>query len=215
MTVELLELLSLISFILAGVLLLLGIALFFLLDVPKLYGDISGRTAKKAIEAIRQQNEATGNKAFKPSKVNEDRGRLTDRISASGKISRGATSSSIGVGTQKFATGQLAPQANETTVLNTGGNETTVLQTGGNETTVLNAGGNETTVLQAGGNETTVLMQPANETTVLTQEVAQNIPGATGALSYVETASNEVTIENPYFVLEVEMNFTGSTEIIE
>ena len=50
MTVELLQIISLVSFIIAGVLLLLGIALFFLLDVPKLYGDISGRTAKKAIQ---------------------------------------------------------------------------------------------------------------------------------------------------------------------
>ena len=86
MTVELLQTLSLASYISAGILLLVGIALFFLLDVPRLYGDISGRTARKAIEAIRQQNESTGNKAYKPSTVNAERGKLTDKITPSGRL---------------------------------------------------------------------------------------------------------------------------------
>ena len=86
MTVELIQTLSMVAYIFAGVLFLLAVALFFLLDVPKLYNDISGRTARKAIEQIRQQNESTGNKAYKPSSVNAERGKLTDRISKSGRL---------------------------------------------------------------------------------------------------------------------------------
>lgn len=127
MTVELLQNMSLAAYIIAGVLLLVSISLFFLLDVPKLYGDISGRTAKKAIEAIRQQNEETGNKAYKSSAVNEARGKLTDKITLSGRLESSTAGMPISVGTEKFATSSLQPQSNETTVLTDSSNETTVL----------------------------------------------------------------------------------------
>lgn len=127
MEVETLQTLSWIAFIIAGVLFLLCIALFFLLDVPKLYGDISGRTAKKAIEAIRQQNEATGNKAYKPSAVNEARGKLTDKITPSGRLEPQTAGMPISVGTEKLSTTLLEPQANETTLLDNSAGETTIL----------------------------------------------------------------------------------------
>lgn len=117
MTVELLQTLSLAAYIAAGIMLLVSVALFFLLDVPKLYGDISGRTAKKAIEAIRQQNETSGNKAYKPSPVNAARGKLTDKITPSGRLESQTAGLPVSVGTEKFATSALAPQANETTLL--------------------------------------------------------------------------------------------------
>lgn len=176
MTVELLQIISLVSFIIAGVLLLLGIALFFLLDVPKLYGDISGRTAKKAIEAIRQQNESSGNKAYKPSAVNAERGKLTDKISHSGSVVGKTSGSGISVGTEKLHTDVLTAKANETTVLNNGSSETTVLEH------------------QGGAGETTVLAQ--NQVGVNSDESA-NIPASSG------------------FTVDVEMSFTGSSEIIE
>lgn len=163
MTVELLQTLSIAAYIAAGVLLLIGIALFFLLDVPKLYGDISGRTARKAIEAIRQQNETTGNKAYKPSPVNAERGRLTDKITPSGRLESQTTGVPVGVGTEKFATAILAPQSNETTILN--------------------------------GDSS-----PTGETTLLTQDDL-------GQAVSVEDAAE--------FTVDVEMSFTGSSEIIE
>lgn len=212
MTVELLQILSLVSFIVAGVFLLVSVALFFLLDVPKLYGELSGRTAKKAIEAIRQQNETSGNKALNPSTVNQARGKLTERISTSGKISKSVTVSGIGVGTQKFATSELAPQAAETTVL--GGNETTVLSNGG-ETTVLASSGNETTVLTQSTSETTILTQTAAETTVLRQAENMESAGSTSTLPYAEPMVSEAISAKSHFVLEVEMYFASSTEIIE
>lgn len=128
MTVELLQTLSIAAYIAAGVFLLTAIALFFLLDVPKLYGDVSGRTAKKAIEAIRQQNESTGNKAYKPSAVNAERGKLTDKISPSGRLESQVSGNSIGVGTEKLSRASVDSQSNETTVLDQPVGETTVLQ---------------------------------------------------------------------------------------
>ncbi len=129
MTVELLQTLSLASYIAAGVFLLVGIALFFLLDVPKLYGDVSGRTARKAIENIRLHNESSGNKAYKPSAVNAERGKLTDKITQSGRLEsqQTATGMHIHVGTEKFSTAMLDPKSNETTVLVENVGETSVM----------------------------------------------------------------------------------------
>ena len=183
MTVELLQTLSIAAYIAAGVLLLIGIALFFLLDVPKLYGDISGRTARKAIEAIRQQNETTGNKAYKPSPVNAERGRLTDKITPSGRLESQTTGLPVGVGTEKFVTAILAPQPNETTVLDETVGETTVLEQSAGETTILNGDSS-----------------PTGETTLLTQDDL-------GQAVSVEDAAE--------FTVDVEMSFTGSSEIIE
>ena len=173
MTVELLQTASLIAFIAAGVLFLVAVALFFLLDVPKLYGDISGRTAKKAIEAIRQQNESSGNKAYKPSAVNEERGKLTDRITKSGNLQPKTDGLSIGVGTEKFSTSTLFPQSNETTVLQNTASKTTVLMSSA----------------PTEGGETTLLV---NEEPNVAQAPAEGT-----------------------FAVDVEMFFTGSSEIIE
>lgn len=173
MTVELLQTLSLVAYIVAAILFLVGVALFFLLDVPKLYGDVSGRTAKKAIEAIRQQNENSGNKAYKPSPVNAARGKLTDKITQSGKLESATAGLPVSVGTEKFATATLAPQTNETSLLSEQANETTVL---------------------------TGMLSQAGETSVLVQD------------SDVIAAS---VVADGSFTLDVEMSFTGSSEIIE
>lgn len=164
MTVELLQTLSLISFIVAGVLFLVGVALFFLLDVPKVYGDVSGRTAKKAIESIRQQNESSGNKAYKPSPVNAERGKLTDKITQSGRLEPRTGGLAVSVGTEKFATSTLAPQPNETTVLDNNSGETTVLETFTNETTVLSVEAESVA-------ETTILSQDTHVNNVFSVEV--------------------------------------------
>ena len=154
MTVELLRTLSLVVYIAAGGLFLVAVALFFLFNVPKLYGDISGRTAKKAIEAIRRQNESSGNKAYKPGAVNAERGKLTDKITQSGSLQTQTAGLSVSVGTEKLATSTLHPQTNETTVLEQASSETTVLkQTAGEPSVLIGA----LPVTQSG--ETTVLVE--------------------------------------------------------
>lgn len=130
--------------------LLVTVILFFSLKIPQVIGDLTGATARKAIEDIRNKNEATGEKAYKSSAVNKERGRLTDKISQSGRLIPQEGRGSVGgaMATEKISTQKLA--SDETSVLSTG-NETTLLYspTDGNETTVLNAstGANETTLL--------------------------------------------------------------------
>ena len=133
--------------ILAAVMLAVTVLLFFVYKIPTVIGDLTGANARKAIENIRNQNESSGDKLYKTSQVNRERGKLTDKISPSGSLMRDP-SGVLGGGamaTEKISTQEL-PQVDETTVLES--DATTVL--GSNETTVLgNASAGETTVLVA------------------------------------------------------------------
>lgn len=126
--------------VLAGVMLVASVLLFFLLKIPHVIGDLTGRTARKAIEEIRNQNESSGDKVYRTSAVNRERGKLTDKISPSGSLIRHPTDLLGGaMATEKIGTQNLAPNvADEITLLDTGADETAVLSTeGGGETTVL------------------------------------------------------------------------------
>ncbi len=212
MTVELLQTLSLVAYIVAGVLFLVAVALFFLLDVPKLYGDISGRTAKKAIEAIRKQNEATGNTSSTLGNAKTAQVKLTDKITKSGRLQSRTSGLPVNGKTEKFT---KAPQhsVNETTVLQKTAGETTVLQNSTNETTLLQHSANETTLLQHPANETTLLQQAANETTLLNN--ANSTAGQTANLGNAPAVPSVSAVKPANFTIDVEMTFIGSTEIIE
>lgn len=126
--------------ILAAVMLVVTVILFFVYKIPTVIGDLTGANARKAIENIRNQNESSGDKLYKTSQVNRERGKLTDKISPSGSLMRDP-SGVLGGGamaTEKISTQELPPEANETTVLDAA-NETTVLNSEFGETTLLDA----------------------------------------------------------------------------
>ena len=77
----------------AGIFFLTAVALFFLMDIPKLYGEISGGTARKAIEQIRKHNAEA----------------LTGDIAG--------VHTESGVRTEKFSTATLAPETMDDFVL--------------------------------------------------------------------------------------------------
>lgn len=84
---ETLSTLSIISFVIAGVSLVVAVFLWFLFKIPTVIGDLSGRTARKSIAKMRASNEKTGNKNYRESKTNVSRGKLTGTMPNSGKIS--------------------------------------------------------------------------------------------------------------------------------
>ena len=86
MTYDTYHLIFQVSGIAAIVMLILTVVLFFVLKVPKLVGDLSGRIARKGIESIRAQNVQSGDKRHMTSAVNRERGTVTDKISPSGQI---------------------------------------------------------------------------------------------------------------------------------
>ena len=84
---ETLSLLSIISFAIAGVCLVLAVFLWFFFKIPSVIGDLSGKTARKSIAKMRVANEKNGIKSYKESKINADRGKLTDTIpESSGRL---------------------------------------------------------------------------------------------------------------------------------
>lgn len=78
--VETIKLLSTITFIAAAVFLLLSIFLFFRFKIITIINDLSGRTARKAIAQIRDNNLRSGDKPFRSSNVNVSRGKLTESM---------------------------------------------------------------------------------------------------------------------------------------
>lgn len=153
MSVELLQTLSTVFFALAAVLFLISLALFFILDVVRLVGDVTGSTARRAIENIRKGNEVSGDKAYKPSPVNKARGKLTDKISPSGQLVPRTGSLGVATGTAKLKNSQQSFESDKTLPLDTSSDETSVLSDTASETTVLSQNSNETTVLSQAPNE--------------------------------------------------------------
>ena len=85
-TAEILSLISLISYIVAGVSFLFAVIFWFLFGIPSVIGDLSGRTAKKSIARKRAYNEKSGGRGYQPSATNVDRGKLTDTMQHSRKL---------------------------------------------------------------------------------------------------------------------------------
>ncbi len=143
--------------ILCGIMLVASIITFIVLKIPKIIGDLSGATARKAIKNIREQNESTGDKSYKVSAVNASRGKLTDKITPSGNIiHQYQTQMRLGIETQEL-------EDNQTTVIGVY-DETSVLSSY-NETSVLGNAG-ETSVLDNNMyDETSVLTGVAANTT--------------------------------------------------
>ncbi len=86
MTYEVYHYISIGAAIAAAVMLAVSVILFFVLKIPRVISDLSGRTARLAIEDIRKQNEASGDKSHRSSSVNLRRGKLTEKIPKSGRI---------------------------------------------------------------------------------------------------------------------------------
>lgn len=76
-TTELLELISLISYILSGVCLLLAIFFWVKFDIPNVMKYIFGRTVKKSIKKLQATNEKTGKKGLES---NPDFQKLIDDV---------------------------------------------------------------------------------------------------------------------------------------
>ena len=192
MTYDIYRLIFIVGSIACAVMFVVSVILFITLKIPNVIGDLTGRNAKKAIENIRKQNEASGGKGYKASAVNLERGRLTDKMTPSGNLQRRGITSGFGVHTEKISTLKLEQQASGGMDTDNESNETMVLEHNySNETSVLNHNySNETTVLS---------QQNVGETTVLSSHMPQN--------------PSETTVLNQFMVLE-DITFIHTDEII-
>lgn len=85
---EVLSIISLVSFIIAGISFALAVTFFFVFKIPNVIGDLSGRNAQRSIAQLRAINEKSGSKAYKTSETNAKRGKLTGTMEESGKLKR-------------------------------------------------------------------------------------------------------------------------------
>lgn len=74
---ETLSTLSLISFIIAGVAFTAAVFLWIFFKIPRVIGDLSGRSARRSVARVRASNEKSGGKSYRPSAVNAARVKLT------------------------------------------------------------------------------------------------------------------------------------------
>lgn len=72
--------LAIIAFVLAGLCLVAAVFLWFYFKIPRVIGDLNGKTARKSIAKMREDNENSGQKSYRPSPTNLERGRLTDTV---------------------------------------------------------------------------------------------------------------------------------------
>lgn len=178
----------------AIIFLLAAIALFFLLKIPSVFSELTGRGAKKAIEEMTAANESGGLSASRKigddgrrhkrkrtgtSRLRKNTGRLTGSLTGSltgnpaGDMATGRMdiTSDYGSSNPEYGDGPTAGEFMETTSpipeAETGTEDTSVLFDGMSETSVLSDGMNETSVLDSGANETSVLDTGMNETTVV------------------------------------------------
>lgn len=203
MTYEVYHYLSIGAAVACGLMIALSVVLFFVLKIPKVISDLSGRTARRAIEDIRRQNETSGDKSHRSSFVNLHRGKVTDKISNSRRIQHPTPA---GNATTKIATQNLRGKSRKMPG-NTGkmpaqqpyaprhvfqGEATTILPDM-NATTILPE--NQTTTVLPENDVTTILPEN-NVTTVLPENIPQAVPEAVPAAqdTAVLAPGNETTV---------------------
>ncbi len=198
---------------LAVICLIIAVILFIKWNIPKVFGNVTGRTQRKTIERIRKEGYEANATKQSAIKAAGETGKITVRKTETDSLQTGRTKKqlkNVAVGTPPIAN----PARRETAVTkenvtNTvfqvyqpGEVETTVLSdpAGGEETMVLNQSNSEeqTTVLNQSNSEeqTTVLNQPNSEeqTTVLNQP---NSEEQTTVLNQPET-ENQTAVLSQY-----------------
>lgn len=77
---ELYSTLSIIFYIVAILFFIAAVLIFIALKIPRVFSDLTGRTARKNINRTRATNEKSGKKFYGPSDTNKSRGKVTDTM---------------------------------------------------------------------------------------------------------------------------------------
>ena len=80
---------AIVGFSLAGIALIVAVFMFIKMNIPSVIGDLTGKTVAREIKAMREFNNSKGDRRFRPSKVNLERGTLTEKVDTSKSYGRG------------------------------------------------------------------------------------------------------------------------------
>ena len=119
MSVEQMEIISLILFILAGVAFATGVVIFFVLKIPLVYGELSGQYAKKAILEYTLKN-AEEDEEKTSGRLPKTRSTITGKMTKGGKVVPRSDGFDAGIRTQKLKEYKHPSNTAETTVLRSG-----------------------------------------------------------------------------------------------
>lgn len=97
MSFETLQIFSIVSYILAAIMFVFAVVLFFVLRVPKLFGYITGLNARKAIANIHSQNENDEDNVYNSNSVSKK-----DKYTSINNQARRNNSLDTSVGTEKL-----------------------------------------------------------------------------------------------------------------
>lgn len=184
---------AIIGFSLAGIALIIAIFMFVKMNIPSVIGDLSGKTVAREIKAMREFNNANGDRRFRPSKVNLERGTLTEKVETSQDNKKAMAEAHASKRLDNVKSGELPEKKTYSSGSGTVGlNDFEI-----NPTDVLDEGSEPTEVLSDG--ETEVLNENATE--VLNENAT-------------EVLSNDTTVLNGTTVLSETEELTEESEVI-
>ena len=186
MSVEQLQTLSRAGYIASGGFLAITVLLFFILKIPRLIEDMTGVTARRAIEDIRRQNEGEGRSGTRAAVKRKGRGRHTDKMSSSGRLLYASGDKSGPMGAKKTG----SPRLTET------------MSGGTSEETMV--------LMQEGVGEATTVLQNAMTQGMLLQE--QSMAGNTVELSQLQVVQEQAKAS---VVVQVDIGFSESQETVD
>lgn len=196
---------AIVGFSLAGIALIVAVFMFIKMNIPSVIGDLTGKTVAREIKAMREFNNSKGDRRFRPSKVNLERGTLTEKVDtsiddkkamaeahASKRLDRTETNENKKNSKSQKSNGTIGLndfEMNPTDVLNEGSTPTEVLSDNSTEVLAPNA----TEVLSE--NQTEVLN--TDNTEVLSKNTNEPIDNSTTVLSDGTTVLESIeTLEN-------------------
>ncbi len=211
---------AIVGFSFAGIALIVAVFMFIKMNIPSVIGDLTGKTVAREIKAMREFNNSKGDRRFRPSKINLERGTLTEKVDtsiddkkamaeayASKRMDRAETNEKKKNSKSQKSNGTIGLndfEMNPTDVLNEGSTPTEVLSDNSAEVLDFNAtevlSENQTEVLNTDNTE--VLSKNTNEpldnsTTVLSEgtTVLENTekPENNEPVSFKITKDNVIT----------------------
>lgn len=186
---------AIIGFSLSGIALIAAVIMFIRLNIPAIIGDLTGRTVAREIKAMRDTNASSGDKRFRPSAVNLERGTLTEKVAGNT-----ANNMALAHASKKLdkTSGNLSEKSSKKKSGTVGLSDAVQGKSGrvGSEpTNMLNSDSNATEVLST---ESTEALSD-NATEVLSDNATEVLdPNATAVLSDgTEVLSSETTVLSP------------------
>lgn len=186
---------AIVGFSLAGIAFVAAIILFIKMNIPAIIGDLTGKTVAREIKAMRESNASTGDKRFRPSAVNLERGTLTEKVSntpmSTGDLKKAHASKRLDKTDGLGKSSKIGGKKGGTIGLGDGASPVTPVETGTAVKGTEKLSDNATEVLNSGATD---VLTPATEVLTSGTEVLSNgttVLGGTTVLSGTEELSAE------------------------